>query len=332
MKRIAVFLVLLLTLGCFTPALAAWTDLPADEWYSAAAAWCARTGLMTTSPNGAFHPEGTLTKGEVQDAMALACRRLLGESGPLEAPDGWGVAVISSDQGVPLLTFRAWEPQNWRTWYGADGSDSYHYVIAATREQLLTIFPNAEAELDPYSVYYNAVLDMGDRVLTGRLYGLVFCKGAFSDPVTPAFAFYPDRPSGNAEGENPCAPTDFFRNALPGGTENRDRIYYFREAGVPLEELSAEEAAETADRWYLAEMLQALSHAENLPKEPFTARFERNVPERESAYRVRLLPLYRAGLLLGINEEGYYAPEEPLTRAQLAAALYRLLNPGQRGK
>jgi len=62
-----------------------------------------------------------------------------------------------------------------------------------------------------------------------------------------------------------------------------------------------------------------LSQVDSLPDVPGDA------PYAESA-----LLLYRSGILTGVDDRGSFAPDIPVTRAQLAAILCRLVDPGQR--
>ena len=328
MKKTAFLLAFLLLLGCFTPALAAWGDVKSDEWYIDAAEFCVKNGLMRDYA-GNFRPEDAATKNEVLNALAKACDRLQGGRGSIAAPDDWGVAAIRTTDDIPLLTFRAWETGNWRAWSGLTGKDGYHYLIAADKEQLLTLFPNA-AEDAPFETFYDAELDMGDRVLTGRLYGFLSGNSDFADPDGPVFAFYPagERSSGGA---NPFAPTPLFSSALPEGSADRDLRYTMLKAGIVFEPLTEKTAKEAANRWYLASLLFQLTLSDSFPEGSFAPICDRSTTAAEADYATYLDPLFEAGLILGVDEEGNYAPNEPLTRLQLSVVLYRLLNPEQRG-
>ncbi len=326
MKKWSLLLAVLLLLGCFAPAQAAWSDVWPEEWYADAAEFCVKKGLMREYA-GQFRPDEPALKGDVVNALAKACDRLQGGRGSASAPDNWGVAVIRSDRGIPLLTFRAWETDTWRAWTGLTGRDGYHYLIAATEEQLLTIFPDATG----YDAFYEAELDLGDRVLTGRLYGFLNGSSDFADPSGPVFAFYPAGERTEADGPNPYAPTALFIGALPEGAADRDLTYTLLKAGVVFETLTEESAKEAASRWDLAWLLYQLTLSDALPEGSFAPIFDRHTTEAETDYAAYLDPLFQAGLILGVDEEGNYAPNETLTRAQLSAVLYRLLNPEQRG-
>ena len=296
-------------------------DVPTDAWFYADAAYCLERGLMQVNTELVFGPEEPVTQAQLLDAMASVYRYLAtGQWSPPAPAGNAGRAVIIGEDGRELVSFLAWETGSWRTWAGPMNKDPYHYSIAASEEAVRAAFP----EPDEWGTgECAAVLDMGDKLVSGRLVGTL--SGDLEESG-PAFLFYPEETSGYKDGGllEPGAPTPAFRSARPA--EEGQGGSYFTEKGIPflgdLEE-------DTVWGWELASFLHLFPLTGELPESVFEPIHEIAVPEG-TPYGSYLEPLYRAGILPWENENWIFDPYAPVTRAQLAVVLHRLLDASAR--
>ena len=300
-----------------------WTDVPEDAWYYDDAIYCVDSlGLILEPAKGVFAPEETITQAQLLEITAHVHSYLAGNGWSLPLrPENWGKAVITDEAGQELISFLAWERAGWRTWTGPMNKEPYHYTITATEEAVLAAFPALE---DGGDGNCSATLDMGDKVVSGRLYGTLS-----SDLETggPAFLFYPEELSGYKDAGifEPGAPSSLFLAAQPGSEGQSRGIYYFAERDI-----FAQGALESpVEGWELAYFLYRLSQSEELPESVFLPIYEVSVPEGTD-YGSYLEPLYRAGILPWGDENWSFNAYSPVTRAQFAVVLHRLLEPSAR--
>ena len=303
------------------PATPRWADVPEDAWYYDAAAYCMDLELLPQGADGAFEPDGPVTRRQMVEIFAHAYSALLTGNWSLPLrPENWGEAVIRSEDGRELVTFLAWEKTTWRTWTGPMNKEPWHYSIRASAAELSAAFPGiGETE----QAFCEAVLDMGDKLVPGRLGA--FMKGDLEDGG-PAFLFYPEETSGEKDAGvfESGAPTMLFHCAQPGGEGDSRGIYYFAAKDIFWEEAPEE----TAEDWYLAWFLYRMWQVGELP-EVFRPIYDVTLPEGMD-YGQYLEPLFRAGLLPSENENWSFDPAAPVTRALLATVLYRFLEPDAR--
>ncbi len=298
-----------------------WEDVPADAWYAEAAEYCVDMGLISET-EGRFDPEGTVTRGQLAEAAAHVHSFLTTGDWSLHLrPEDWGVAVFRLKSGRELPGFRAWEKDRWRTWNGPMYKDNWHYTVSAELWDVLEEFPQVE---EAGAVFLPATLDMGDKQVVGSL-GVYM--NIDREEGGPGYQFYPDETSGYKNGGllEPGAPTLLFLCAQPGSAWDLRGVYYLAE-----KELWWEQAPEeTALGLQLVELLCGLRRSPELPAETFRPIRDVTLPEG-TAYRVDLEPLVRAGLLDPEDPDWTFDPAAPVTRAQFAAVLWRLLNPEAR--
>ncbi len=305
---------------------ARWTDVPEDAWYYDDAVYCVDSLALISEPEkGVFAPEEPITQGRLLETTAhvysyLAAGSDSGWGLPLR-PEHWGEAVVTGENGEALAAFRAWEPTSWRAWTGPMNTDPYHYSIPAEEEAVLAAFP---ALADGGQGNCPATLDMGDKQLSGRLFGTL---NGDLEAGGPAFLFYPEETGDYKDGgsQDPAAPTQLFLAAQPGGEGQSRGIYYFAERGIFASgALDAEVSG-----WELAYFLYRLSLSSELPESVFRPIHEITLPE-DTPFGAYLLPLYRAGLLPWGEGSWEFDAYAPVTRAQFAAVLHRLLEPDAR--
>ena len=88
-KRIAALLLSMIMLA--TPALAAFDDVPGDQWYAEAVEWAEAEGIMNGGADGRFDPAGGVTR-------AMFVTILYRMAGSPAAPEsGWGYAYADVD-------------------------------------------------------------------------------------------------------------------------------------------------------------------------------------------------------------------------------------------
>ena len=236
-------------------------------------------------------------------------------------PADWGVASLRLGDGREFEAFRAWENTQWRTWAGPMNKEPWHYSIRITGSALTELFP----ELSEQSgVWVDAILDMGDKQVPGRLNATL--SGDFEDGG-PALLFYPWETSGYQDGGllEPGAPTQLFLCAQPGDEASARGLYYFAEKSIWWET----RPSETAAGWELAYFLYCLYELGALPEETFRPIYDVTLPEG-AAYGRYLEPIYRAGILRLDDPDWVFDPSATVTRAQWAVVLYRLLEPTAR--
>lgn len=307
------------------PEKARWTDVPEDAWYYEDAVCCADLGLVSEAGKEVFAPDEPITQTQLVETLAHVYSHLsasdTGWSLPLR-PENWGRAVVTGEDGAELASFLAWETSAWRFWKGPMNKEPAHYSISAAEDEIRSVFP--ELEGDGFASC-PAVLDMGDKQLTGSLGG--YLKSDFEDG-RPAFLFYPaDSGETGEDGDpDPAAPTMLFRIAKPGG-EGQDRgLYYFAEKGIFF---LGDTEEDTVAGWEFVDFLYRLSLTGELPEEIYAPINDAALPEG-TPYGSYLEPLYRAGILPWEEPNWKFDANAPITRAQFAVTLHRLLEPDDR--
>ena len=299
-----------------------WDDVPADAWYGEAAAYCADIGLLSETGKRRFDPEGTVTLGQMTEAAAHAHAWLnTGDWGLPLRPENWGEAVLRLEDGRELEAFRAWETDRWRTWNGPMNKEPWHYSIRITEEELTEWFPELK---DGEAVRAAAVLDMGDKQVPGTLTAL---REGDLEEGGPALLFFPEETSDFRDGglQEPGAPTLLFRCAQPGDAGRGRGVYSLAEKGIWY---CTDPAGECRGR-DLVRLLYGLYQRGGLPEEIFRPAVDA-APTEETAREDSPEFLYRAGILRQDDLNWTFDPDAALTRAQLAAVLWRLLNPDLR--
>ncbi|MBR3556248.1 MAG: S-layer homology domain-containing protein [Oscillospiraceae bacterium] len=299
-----------------------WDDVPADAWYLPAAEYCADWGLIADTEKHRFDPAGEITVAQMVETAAHVHSYLTTGDWYLPLrPADWGNAVFRLEDGRVIDGFRAWEVKQWRYWKGVMSKEAYHYSIRSIKDELLGLFP---ALAEQGQLWMDATLDMGDKEVPGRLEATL--AGDFEEGG-PALLFYPAETSGYKDWgmREPGAPTQLFLCAQPGNEGSCRGLYYMAEKGIYFET----GPYRTAYAWELAHLLDSLRQFGGLPEDTFRPIYDVNLPEGTS-YGTWLEPLYRAGILRLDDPDWAFDPEAPVSRAQWAVILYRLLEPSAR--
>ena len=298
-----------------------WDDVPADAWYLPAAEYCDDWGLISGVEKRRFDPEGEITVGQMVETTAHVHSYLTTGDWLLPLrPADWGNAVFRLEDGREIDGFRAWEGKQWRYWKGVMSKEAYHYSIRSTKDELTGLFP---ALAEQGQLWMDATLDMGDKQVPGRLGAML--EGDFEyEENGPALLFYPTEAAFGGT-TDPGAPTQLFLCAQPGNEGSCRGLYYMAEKGIWHET----GPYRTAYAWELAWFLYDLWLFGSLPEETFRPIYDVTVPEGTS-YGTYLEPLYRAGILRPDDPDWAFDPEAPVTRAQFAVVLHRLLEPAAR--
>ncbi len=293
-----------------------WDDVPSDAWYLPAAEYCADWGLISDVEKRRFDPEGEITVAQMVETTAHVHSYLTTGDWLLPLrPADWGNAVFRLEDGREIDGFRAWEGKQWRYWKGVMSKEAYHYSIRSTKDELTGLFPELAEQ---GQLWMDATLDMGDKQVPGRL-GAVL-EGDFEyEENGPALLFYPTEAAFGGT-TDPGAPTQLFLCAQPGNEGSCRGLYYMAEKGIWHET----GPYRTAYAWELAWFLYDLWLFGSLPEETFRPIYDVTVPEGTS-YGTYLEPLYRAGILRPDDPDWAFDPEAPVTRAQFAVVLHRLL-------
>ncbi len=303
-----------------------WTDVPENAWYYADAVYCADDlDLISDREKGIFAPDEPITQAQCVETLAHVYSYLSGsETGWIlpQQPENWGHAVITGEDGKELASFLAWETGTWRFWRGTMNKEACHYSIVAAEKELREAFPELD---DGGTASLPATLDMGDKQLAGTLYGCL--QGDFEDG-RPAFLFYPDASAGSTDtgALNPGSPTQLFQTAQPGGEGQNRGLYYLAEKGVYF---LGDADENTVSGWEFACFLYSLSVTGGLPEVVYAPICDVTLPE-DTSYGSYLELLYRAGILPWEEPNWVFDTDAPITRAQFAVALHRLLEPEAR--
>lgn len=306
MKRYITLALVLLLCATLSPALA-FSDVPADAWYAESAALCQETGLMNGAGEDTFRPDDGLTLAEV---MTVSCRlhyQANGGTGELPtAPADWGTGALSTTAGALLLTFDTrLQTRGFSYIYGIETPRRLHLFLEVSPEELNALTPaGGPAE---------AVLTLnGRQVLTGELSP----APDGSRRMEFVAAEYSDYTAFNRE----------YAAYLPAPADGlwyRSALWYAREHGLLDAQPMATAFEHPATRQDLAEWLCSALPPEVLP--PINT-----VETLPDSAEPEVLALYRAGILSGVDETGRFGGEQPLTRAQLAVILARVIDPSRR--
>lgn len=299
-------LTLALGLALALPA-GAFSDVPQEAWYAGSVALCVESGLMRGTGPDAFSPGAGVSQAEVMTVAARLHYRTHGGEGDFPAaPESWGAGSLSTPTGAVLLSFDTREEDRDLAYsYDTESPRRLHLTLSVTQAERSALTPaggRAEAvlTLNGVEVLRGSLAPAGDGSLR-----VEFVAGPGSDYT----AFNRELSS--------------FLPAPATGLWYRNALWYARENGL-LDQQPMETPFEApATRLDLAEWLYSALPAESLPAlDPEAA-----PPDcREES----VLALYRAGVLTGVDETGAFAAGQPLTRAELAAVLARVLDPSLR--
>lgn len=298
-----------LTLALLLPCQAlAFSDVPEGAWYADSVELCAGKGLLQGTGEGAFSPEGSVTLAEVMTAAARIHYQSEGGQGELpQAPESWGTGAISTPGGAELLRFNT---------CGLDRELTYRFDTESPRQLhlYLAVTPEERKALTPAGGAASAILTLnGKEVLAGGL------APAAEDSGQVEFIAGPDSDYTAFNRELAA-----FLPAPATGKWYRNALWYAREHGL-LDSQPEETAFEDpATRLDLAEWLcSALPETELVP-------IKKGAETLPDTADPAVLALYQAGILTGVDQEGTFAGQRGLTRAELAVVLARVADPARR--
>ena len=306
MKRFSTLIASLVLLSTLSPALA-FSDVPADAWYSSSVTFCQETGLMNGTGRDHFSPGDPLTLAEVMTGSARLHHRTHGGTGDIpRAPDAWGTGAITTPSGAVLLSFRSSDLERGLTYtYDTQVPRRLHLTLRVTEQELWALTPAGGTA--------NAALTLnGNRVLVG---GLAPVKSGESKMEFIA-----------APGSDYAAFNHAFSSFLPALSTKlwyRNSLWYARENGLWDAQPMDTPFESPATRQDLAEWLASALPVENL-------RVLHAISALPDTTDPDVLTLYRAGILTGVDNQGTFGGEQRLTRAELAVVLARAADPARR--
>lgn len=292
------------------------SDVPADAWYAPYIAVCYETGLMSGTGPDTFSPNGYLSEMECLAVAARLHNRLHGGGDTLpQAPEDWGKTTLELHGGraVPLYgletldgTGMGWLDGNL---YLPKSAEAWGKGLDGVKAKVVC----AEEDYGSYT-------------------GVLLFSPAYDGLPASLFLNVTD----TAPAEVWAYPEDLLRldDIPPAGIWYRDTVYYFTQGGGRgVSDAACGDCGfgyrgwlrSGASRDYFAKALH------DAAPELLNARNE--VPSvlgvgREAGEYI--LPFYRAGILVGVDEYGSFDGGSGLTRAELAAMLARMVRPALR--
>lgn len=324
MRRfLSVFLALLLSFSCLTPALATenlagtfpvirdyrgFSDVEEEDWFEPYVALCCKTGLMEGTGEDSFSPGDTVTLAQTATLAARIHHILNGGDGTLpRAPRDWGTLKVVFEKG-PTLTF-----------------DSSEYSVGMVPMSAALYATPGEDKLAALEG-----LNWQEEVPATVTFILTEASPAFSC-----------RLSRNAEGSLRFYPAEEIQSEfhswmselvttprpLPGDWF-RDTVCYLDTVGLAARfSFRIYGSDTTARRSDFVEDLNVVAG------ELLTAINEiTDYPDSAGYLKDIVLPFYNAGILTGIDEFGTFNPDSSLSRAEMAAMAARLVRPALRLK
>ena len=324
-KFLSLSLCLSLCLGLTVPALAAedpaFSDVPAGSWFEKGVKTCAQEGVMVGLGNGTFSPDTQLNTAE---CLTLALRLYdlqRGGDGTLEkAPEDWGKMTLTLNDGTVFQGYgEVYRPFAW-----SDGEDGGLYV--SCEEYGSTLWEEevwGKARLGP------ATISIGGRDIPGAMrlhmgasdFLLFFDPDNAGDSELIKSTYEEDAPS----------PQKWYRDAAYTA-----KAWGLRDDQHPgfssLLEWSASNLDPVANR---REFALALRDAAGELEQKFSVDAIQDVHNGQCSFLTHeenqgIFALYEAGILGGIDEFGTFGSYEPLTRAECATMVARVLDPNQR--
>jgi len=317
MKRVvSLFLsVLLLSLLCLPaaaaePALPAvrtytgFSDVPQGAWYESAVKLCYEAGVLNGTTDTAFSPQEPLTAAQLEVLVARVHWRLQGNEGdPPAAPAGTGQVSITRSNGVA---------------YDAAGFARADATGLKDKElpkgdYILTIGGNYADEGYPYmTIQVDGVKSFRADLDRRNSYDPLFYM--FRYHISEAeYGQYDPMVRINTYSQSDGACVD----AWYWGADQ-----YLRSLEGAMESVLPTCLVDKATRYDAAAVMSLIAPENMLP-----ALRQDTPPDTD---RADVLRLYQAGVITGTDEAGTFHGENPLTRAQFAVLLARLIQPDLR--
>lgn len=282
-------------------------DVAPDDWFAPYVEVCCEAGLMEGIGDGLFNPDGTVSYAETAILTARIHQILNGGDGVLPAaPEDWGTITMTTHDGTQLSACCDSDgPYGWGSWR----HDEYGYLYytlpderKAWAESQSGLPAVAEADGETYSGMVELFLPLDSWVL----------------------AFHPD---GGDDSEAGHALHDVLYLSRPGPDKwYRDAAFYLESAGlgeIPSLSYSESAAPRAASVQTLASVTgELLTPVNQISDFPDSALY--------SPQKADILAFYNAGILTGVDPQGTFDGDKPLTRAEAAAMLARIIRPDLR--
>ena len=302
MKRALLSLALALSLLC-TPALAAeggtFTDVDPEAWYAPYVEVCAREGVMNGTGNNAFSPEKVLTNAEAAVLAARIHTLCRGGDGTFEqAPADWGLVTIRLSDGTSRTDYVG--PGGFTAMVNAKGGPDLAIRLTEAEQTWA-------AGLDGQAAW----VDLPDG---GRHKGTVSY-----DAQAGTLTFY----TGFGATSNAYIAAMDIAMAIPTPLEwARDAAWYLEENGLfRTQGFFFDQQPSTRLNFALA-IAACVGELEAVRQVSSPPDLNNN-----ASYREKIIPLYAAGILTGVDSYGTFLPEGELSRAECAAVSARIFAP-----
>ena len=314
MKRaVSLFLsVLLLFLLCLPaaaaePALPAvrtytgFSDVPQGAWYESALKLCYETGVLNGTTDTTFSPQEPLTVAQLEVLTARFHWRLQGNEGdPPAAPAGTGQVTITRSNGT------AYDAAGFAR---VDDSGLKDKTLPKG-DYILTIGGSYDDEGYPY---------MTIQVDNAKSFRADLDKRNSYDPLFYMFRYHISE--ADYQKHDPMVRINTYAQSDGASV---DAWYwgadlYLRSLDGAMEAALPTCLVDTATRYDAASVMSLVASDQMVP-----ALHQSTPPDTE---RADVLRLYQAGIITGTDEAGTFHGESPLTRAQFAVLLARLIQP-----
>ena len=278
---------------------ARFTDVASDAWYAPYVEVCAREGVMNGTGNNAFSPEKVLTNAEAAVLAARIHTLCRGGDGTFEqAPADWGLVTIRLSDGTSRTDYVG--PGCFTAMVNAKGGPDLAIRLTEAEQTWA-------AGLDGQAAW----VDLPDG---GRHKGTVSY-----DAQAGTLTFYT---SFGATSNAYIAAMDIAM-AIPTPLEwARDAAWYLEENGLfRTQGFFFDQQPSTRLNFALA-IAACVGELEAVRQVSSPPDLNNN-----ASYREKIIPLYAAGILTGVDSYGTFLPEGELSRAECAAVSARIFAP-----
>lgn len=280
----------------------AFADIPAGAWYADAVKLCYETGVLNGTSATTFSPQETLTAAQLEVLTARVKWRLAGEEGDLStAPAGTGAVSITLPDGT------AYDASSFvqvaASGLGGTELPRGDYIVTLVGENLPEKVPATLTLTVDGTFSVQANLDRSnsfDPLFYMYRYHIDAANYAAHDPMV-RINTYSDSDGASADAWYWGA--DCYLRGLPGAMD----------AALP------DTLTEDATRFDAAAAMSLIAGDDLLPA------LSDAVPADTD--RADVTRLYQAGIFTGVDAAGNFDGKSPLTRAQFAVILARLLSP-----
>ena len=287
------------------------SDVSPGDWFAPYVAVCVEEGLMRGTGNGRFEPERGLTMAECVMLAVRLDRFQKGEKGPLpHAPEGWGTVRITDGSGTVVFSLKDYQG------YGFSGSSNTIYL---PQERVAPL-----AGKPGYLILNGTQCFEGQFILAedsedNSMIGHEIAGLSFPDEVLDYSEFDAITEGYYTEEKLTNAPDWII-----------DAVCYAEEHGLDLGELSYDLSPASRISFLSAlegvtdpRKLDMLNTVEALPDIPARGYWTWGDGHTNGNFG----DFYRAGILSGTDKYGTFNGGNPISRAECATILARILRP-----